>query len=67
MTKSEIDEWEVREAETLNRVLGTYSAATRPACDDIIEVDHQRFNVSPVADIAASDDGTQHGWLIVSS
>jgi hypothetical protein len=33
----------------------------------IVELDGQRFDVRQVADIAVGDDGTQRGWLIVSS
>jgi hypothetical protein len=62
---SEIEEWELREPET-NRVLGTYSAATRPARGDTIEVDGQTFHVRQVADIAAGAGETQRGWLIVA-
>jgi hypothetical protein len=62
---SKREEWEVREEQT-NRVLGTYTAATRPAREDVIEVDGQPFKVRQVADIVVSDGETQRGWLIVS-
>jgi len=60
----ELEKWEVRE-ELTNRVLGRYSAATRPARGDVIELDGQRFEVRQIADIIA-DGETQRGWLIVS-
>ena len=60
------EEWEVREERT-NRVLGTYTAAKRPARDDVIELDGQPFKVRQVADIVVSDGEAQRGWLIVSS
>jgi hypothetical protein len=62
----EKEEWEVREERT-NRVLGTYSAATRPARGDVIEFDGQPFEVRQVADIVVGVSETQRGWLIVSS
>jgi hypothetical protein len=61
---SELEEWEVRE-ELNNRVLGRYSAATRPVRGDLIELDGERFEVRQVADIVA-DGETQRGWLIVA-
>jgi hypothetical protein len=60
------EEWEVRE-EATDRVLGTYSFAKRPERGDVVELDGLRFDVRQVADIAVGDDGTQRGWLIVSS
>ena len=65
MGTSDRQEWEVRE-ELTNRVLGTYSAATRPARDDVIELDGQPVHVRQVADIVVADGETQRGWLIVS-
>lgn len=60
-------EWEVREERT-NRVLGTYSAATRPARGNMIELDGQTFEVLQVADIVVGDgEPQQRGWLIVLS
>jgi hypothetical protein len=65
--RSERAEWEVREERT-NRVLGTYSAATRPARGNMIELDGQSFEVLQVADIVVGDrKPQQRGWLIVSS
>ena len=63
---SEREEWEVREERT-NRVLGTYSAATRPARGDVIKLDGQPLEVRQVADIIVGNGETQRGWLIVSS
>jgi hypothetical protein len=64
---SETEEWEVREEGT-NRVLGTYTAAARPARGDVIELDGSRLEVRQVADIVAGDGDTkQRGWLIVST
>jgi hypothetical protein len=64
---SHTEEWEVREDRT-NRVLGTYSAATRPARGDVIELDDQPFNVIQVADLVVGNgERRQRGWLIVSS
>jgi hypothetical protein len=64
--KSEIEEWEVREDGT-NRVVGTYSFAKSPERGDVVELDGQLFDVRQIADIVVGDDGTQRGWLIVSS
>ena len=64
MGTSELEEWEVRE-ELTNRVLGRYSAATRPVRGDLIELDGERFEVRQMADIVA-DGETQRGWLIVA-
>jgi hypothetical protein len=64
--KSNFEEWEVREEGT-NRVLGTYSAVTRPARGNVIELVGQRLEVRQVADIAVAEGNTQRGWLIVSS
>ena len=64
---SEGEDWEVRE-EATNRVLGTYSAAARPARGDVIELDGRRLEVRQVADIVAGDgDAKQRGWLVVST
>lgn len=49
------------------RVLGTYSAATRPGRGDVIEVDGEPFRVIQVADIVVGHGKTQRGWLMVSS
>jgi hypothetical protein len=64
--KSEMVEWEVREDGT-NRAIGMYSFAKRPERGDVVELDGERFDVRQVADIVVGDDGTQRGWLIVSS
>ena len=60
------EEWEVREERT-NRVLGTYSAATRPVRGDVIKLDGHPLEVRQVADIIVGSGETQRGWLIVSS
>jgi hypothetical protein len=62
----EIEEWEVREEGT-DRVVGTYSFAKRPERGDVLELDGQWFDVRQIADITVGDDGTQRGWLVVSS
>jgi hypothetical protein len=62
---SDKEKWEVREDRT-NRVLGTYSAATRPERGDVIEVDDQPFKITQIADIVVGNgERRQHGWLIV--
>ena len=67
MGTSDTEEWEIREDRT-NRVLGTYSAARRPARGDVIELDDQPFKVIQVADLIVGNGETrQRGWLIVSS
>jgi hypothetical protein len=67
MGTSDMEEWEVREDGT-NRVLGTYSATTRPARGDVIELDDQRLKVIQVADLVVGNgERRQRGWLIVSS
>ena len=61
------EEWEVREDRT-NRILGTYSAVTRPARGDVIELDDRPFKITQVADLIVGNGETrQRGWLIVSS
>jgi hypothetical protein len=50
------------------RVLGMYSAATRPARGDVIELDDQPFKIVQVADLVVGNgERRQRGWLIVSS
>jgi hypothetical protein len=73
---SDTEEWDVREGRT-NRVLGMYSAATRPARGDVIELDDQPFKIElddqpfkivQVADLVVGNgERRQRGWLIVSS
>jgi hypothetical protein len=64
VTRSKVEEWQVREERT-NRALGRYSTATRPARGDIFELAGQLFEVRQVADLAVSEGETQRGWLIV--